>query len=75
MDNFQKLLDIAWRMYNVLEQNEIDCEKFGDELVAIVNTAQQQRALDFAPESRINCTVCGGLMPKHNLPCKVAQSQ
>jgi len=34
-----------------------------------------QRALDFAPASRSNCTVCGGLLPKHNLPCKVAQSQ
>jgi len=33
-----------------------------------------KRAVDFAPAVRSNCTVCGGLLPKHNLPCKVAQS-
>ena len=30
-----------------------------------------KRALDFAPESRVNCTFCGGLLPKHNLPCEM----
>jgi hypothetical protein len=32
------------------------------------------RTPDFAPESRTNCTYCGGLLPKHNLPCEMAQS-
>jgi hypothetical protein len=45
------------------------------ESIAVACSGLTKRALDFAPESRVNCTFCGGLLPKHNLPCEMAQSQ